>query len=332
MAGAIEPPQSAPQTVGALVAAFCSRRLASTGRPLSAATLRAYRSHLQALIETTGAGYCVHDVSASHVRAACARPPSAASRASYLRSIRCLWRWALRAGYVYADPCADVVIERPPRKVGAYLLAHEIAPFIAACSDDMAIRAAFIIATGLRAGEAVALRWSWVSEGIGRPTIRIPAYDSGPGWEWKTKGHCARAIPLSLAAQEALRAARERWPAGPCVLHSAPQALAGSGTWARAIRAARARARPSQPVDTQGLRRTAATRWLAAGVTIYDVSRLLGHSSVTVTERYYAGFCDHAWAGVMDTVDAAAQAPTIGQDPQLPLRLPRQRRRAKASK
>ena len=34
------------------------------------------------------------------------------------------------------------------------------------------------------------------------------------------------------------------------------------------------------------LRHTAASRLLASGATIYDVCKILGHSSVTVTERY----------------------------------------------
>jgi integrase/recombinase XerD len=36
------------------------------------------------------------------------------------------------------------------------------------------------------------------------------------------------------------------------------------------------------------LRRTFATRWLQVGGDIYILSRVLGHSSITVTERYYA--------------------------------------------
>lgn len=59
--------------------------------------------------------------------------------------------------------------------------------------------------------------------------------------------------------------------------------------------------------DTHGLRRTAGAVRLASGIDIYRVSRLLGHASVTKTERAYAGLADGHLAAAMDAVDQRAE-------------------------
>ena len=67
--------------------------------------------------------------------------------------------------------------------------------------------------------------------------------------------------------------------------------------------------------DTHGLWRTAGAVWLAAGLDIYRVSRLLGHQSVTTTERAYAGLADGHLAAAMDLVDARGALPVVGAAP-----------------
>jgi len=42
------------------------------------------------------------------------------------------------------------------------------------------------------------------------------------------------------------------------------------------------------PVTPHALRHTFGTRWLQAGGDIYKLSKILGHSSVAVTEQHYA--------------------------------------------
>ena len=59
-------------------------------------------------------------------------------------------------------------------------------------------------------------------------------------------------------------------------------------------------------VSTHGLRRTAGVLWLASGVDIFTVSRLLGHESVTTTVKSYAGIADCQFATALDVVDKMA--------------------------
>lgn len=64
-------------------------------------------------------------------------------------------------------------------------------------------------------------------------------------------------------------------------------------------------------VDTQGLRRTAGVLWIAAGLDIYTISRLLGHESVTTTEKAYVGIADSRLAAAFNAVDERASLPRL---------------------
>ena len=314
--GDLDAPECAPETLRELVEAFCARETSSRGGPLSANTRRAYRSHLSTLLSGCGESCSPHNVTRAHIRRAVDAPASLASKASYLRSCRALFTWAIRQDFVADNPCDGVTTAPPPRVLRPYLQPAEVDAFLAACRPSIRARAALILRTGLRVGEAMHLRWSWIQRGVGRPSIRVPAEDVATGW--RTKSHQARAIPLSSAAQSALDEARELWPDGPWVLHDEPEPLRSSSNWARDVRLACARAGCTR-IDTHGLRRTAGLLWLVAGVSIFDVSRLLGHSSVVVTERSYAGFCDRTWAGVMDCVDTAAELPSLRVPSRVPM-------------
>ena len=314
--GYLDAPVVQPETLRELVDAFCARETSSRGSVLSDNTRRAYRSHLSTLLSVCGDNCSPYNVTKAQIRRAVDAPASLASKASYLRSCRALFAWSIRQDFVADNPCDGVTTAPAPRTMRPYLQPAEVDAFLAACRPSMRVRAALILHTGLRVGEAMNLRWSWIQGGIGRPSIRVPAEDTATGW--RTKSHQSRAIPLSTAAQTALNAARELWPSGNWVLHDNAAPLRSSSCWARDVRLACAAAGCTR-IDTHGLRRTAGLLWLVAGVSIFDVSRLLGHSSVVVTERSYAGFCDRSWAGVMDVVDTAAELPSLRVPSRVPM-------------
>ncbi len=294
----------APATLGDLVDRFVARTSTSTGRTLSPATARAYKSQLQSLVAVAGRGRPIMHVTKAHVEAAVQRPASSRSRSQYLRAIRALVRWAVARGWM-VDITDGVVVDAGPTVIRPYLQPEEVEVMLAAASPSTRIRAGLILETGMRAGEAVHATWEWVVRGIGRPSIRIPAADGA----WRAKGRRARSIPLSEAAQRWLDEARRVWPKTNWLLHDQP-APPQTSNWCRDVHRACRRAGTTD-VDTHGLRRTAGVRWLAAGLSIYDVSRLLGHASVVTTERAYAGIADASWASVMDRVDEAAEVPRL---------------------
>lgn len=74
---------------------------------------------------------------------------------------------------------------------------NELVPFFAACSPSHRIGAGFIVETGLRVGEAVRMRWSWIRWAVGRPMLEVPPEQDG----WRPKGRRGRSIPLSEEAR-----------------------------------------------------------------------------------------------------------------------------------
>ena len=148
----------------------------------------------------------------------------------------------------------------------------------------------FGVISGMRAAELVALRWE-----------NIQKTEEGYSATFIGKGSKVRTIQLETASVAAVRKAyRERWSRQPqptdLVFHAT--AIGGSvagitkpavhGRIKAVIQVAKQLGivRANLNVSTHTMRHTCATRLLAAGVDIYTVSRHLGHSNVSTTDRY----------------------------------------------
>ena len=130
----------------------------------------------------------------------------------------------------------------------------------------------FLLDTGLRAGEAMVKPNQDLGDKIWLP-------------HGTTKSGRGRSVPLTSRARAALTAIL----ASP--VHTRLLAMAAgrkdlpSAWMGRHFRTACARAR-IQGVTLHTLRHTCASRLVQAGVSLYVVKEWLGHSSITVTERY----------------------------------------------
>ncbi len=289
-----------PATLGALVERFCDRTTGKRGRELSPRTAESYRNHLKGFVTVAGGSCPLSHLSKRHVEAAVSKPPSQKSRATYFRAIRALVRWAVANDWIATDITQGAEVDPGPTEMRPFLQPEKVEAFLAGCAPAHRIRAGLILETGLRAGEAAHLCWSWVQMGVGRPSIRIPGYD--PDTSWRSKGRRVRAIPLSLRAQEWLEKAAQRWGREGFVLHGLDHAPLISN-WCKDSNEACLKAGITPTVDTHGLRRTAGVLWIAAGLDIYTISRLLGHESVTTTEKAYVGIADSRLAAAFNAVD-----------------------------
>lgn len=213
---------------------------------------------------------------------------------STLRSALSLLRGALRAaadrGHLDADPTGGVRVPRRARdhEGWTWLREHEIETVLALDLRPEQ-RAIYTVAiyTGLRAGELWGLRWCDVELTGSRPGLHVRRSYRGP-----TKPGRVRWLPLLPPALEALqRWHRERpgigealvWPAhgGGC------HASGYDAGWPRIVRLAQLGRR----VRLHDLRHTCASHlvqgtWTPAPLTMAQVCKWLGHSSVLVTERY----------------------------------------------
>ena len=164
---------------------------------------------------------------------------------------------------------------------------------------------------GLRTGEVFALRWS----SIDLPGRRILISESVGGM---TKDREARPVPI----QEALLPILKAWhvQTGGKGLVVPPMRSDGAhvdkSTPAQHLRAALAElelpALEPKPWY-QGTRHTFASHWVMSGGSIRELQRILGHASITDTERYAHLAPGHWSAGAHDTirVDLSASSASV---------------------
>lgn len=175
------------------------------------------------------------------------------------------------------------------------ILSHNAAKGTAREVHDMIL---FSLDTGIRIGELVHLRRESVD--AGRAMVRIL---KGSDANRSTKGGYARIVPLGQLYPENLDAVRLRMATpsdSPFLFPGKNGARRDSGYLRRKLsQIVKLHGFNTGIVDTRNmivwhtLRHTYATRMLEAGVDIYTLKELMGHSSVTTTE-IYLHLCDMA--------------------------------------
>lgn len=189
-------------------------------------------------------------------------------------------RQAFREGLLIQDPGAQVSLPTVPQKRIVFLRPPEVAQLLMAARawrDGQALPGVAIAAyCGLRQGEILHLDWTDVE--LDDRRLHVAAK---PGWSPKTGEARVVPIPDPLAAILSPIAG-----AGP-VLADEDGGRRGR-TWAKLVMEA---LRKSSGVVAAGwhvLRHTYASELVGQGVSIFQVSKLLGHRTVRMTERSYA--------------------------------------------
>jgi integrase len=222
-----------------------------------------------------------------------------------LAPVRALLATAVEEGLIRHNPAAGLrlpgKLAGPEERVKA-LAPAELEALLGAAPDAAATVAGmpprlflrFLADTGLRIGEAIALRWAHVDLAERRVAVRERIYKGGTDAPKSERGR--REVPLTSALAADLRAWRLAsrystdadyvWP----TLRGTAQAP--SNLARRLLKPAAERA---ELLDDDGrpwpgfhtLRHTAASRWFRAGFALPVVSRLLGHSDPSFTFRVY---------------------------------------------
>jgi integrase len=217
------------------------------------------------------------------------RTRTAASVNRYLQDLRAAFNVAKRNGKIDRNPVADIRLLRENNKRVREMTADEEKAILTALDPlqrltkagrqdrryhtDLRPLVRFLVATGLRAGEACNLLWpdvDWTAEVV---TLR------------KTKAGKMQHVPLSAEAVAILRALAPE-PQGDGYVFGWPdRSPFAVGYLTHAFRKAAIKAGVSN-LHVHDLRHTFACRLLRGGVDIYAVSKLLRHASVVMSERY----------------------------------------------
>lgn len=273
-------------------------------RALSPHTLRAYEGDLVGFLAFLSEDFLAKDPKTieptevdpqairSFLAAQTKRGLSRRSQGRALAAVRGFFRWLAREGMVKANPAQGVRTPKAPKTLPRHLRPGEIESLLAApdVSETFGHRdramLELLYATGLRVGELVSLDWSDLD--LSARTLRVIG-----------KGNKERMVPFNRAAESALRDWLTRWEplADPARLAIDPSqaepvflSARGRRITDRAVRRILDRhvaaASLAAGVHPHTLRHTFATHLLENGADLRAIQELLGHSSLSTTQKY----------------------------------------------
>lgn len=195
---------------------------------------------------------------------------------AYFVTLASAFQTAIRWEHIEENPFRRLVRPRLRELVPLYLTKDDFKSVLA-CEGDPDLRDLYLCAvtTGMRLGELKALRWDDVD--FARRQILIRNTD-----KFTTKSGRNRTIPMNARLVD-LMARRGR--KGPLVFYFRNKALT-KDIVSRHFKDCVIRAKINPEIHFHSLRHTFATWLVQAGVSIYEVQRLLGDSSIAMTQIY----------------------------------------------
>ncbi len=274
-------------------------------RNLSPHTLRAYRSDLEGFLDFLSGDFLAKKAETvrprevdplavrSFLASLASRGTSRQSQARALAAVRGAFRFACREGALESNPAASVRTPKQPKKLPRHLRPGEIETLLEAVDGtkplDLRDRAILelLYASGLRVGELVSLDWDNLD--LGGRVLRVLG-----------KGGKERMVPFGKEAASALASWRTAAPElGGGEAASGNEAESGDPVFlnyrggrlsARSVRRILDRrvteAALAAGVHPHTLRHTFATHLLEGGADLRSIQELLGHSSLSTTQRY----------------------------------------------
>ena len=225
---------------------------------------------------------------------------------------------AVRDGLVRRNVAASIERPRVPRTDAVYLAPEQVRALLEAASGDRLEALWTLLAlTGMRRGEALALRWTDLDlSGSTAKFHRTLARVGGRlTFDEVKSSRSRRVVPLADPVVAALREHRRRQVAeqlaapgwndeqGLVFVSRIGTPLEPHNAWRSFKTLARAAGVPDAKIHT--LRHSAATAALAAGIPMKIVSDLLGHASLSITADTYSHVtADLAHAAAADLAHA----------------------------
>lgn len=206
------------------------------------------------------------------------KEPATNTRRKHFQALSLFFEWAVRYDHIAKSPMRQM--NAPPvfRKANDWLRPDEDQKLLEACITPDEFLAVYLLRfTGLRVSEAVALKWSDVEWGDGRPWVVVRESKTARG---------RRRVPVPSE----LRAFLTRQ--GPLNQTDAPIFVTRTGKpWHRNqlySTVKRVGDRAGLHVYPHRLRKTLGSSAFNAGADLTTISRILGHSSTQITEQAYA--------------------------------------------
>lgn len=203
----------------------------------------------------------------------------------------------VRWGHLVANPIAAVAKLKRPEAEFSFLTKAQLKQFLVyvwrQCPEAYPLY--FIAAnTGMRLGEILGLKWDAVDLENRRITIKRTYCISEKRIKETTKAARIRRVPINGQLLELLMAKR-RTLANTVISNC-------DGTHAARITRQMSEAAGLPSIHFHGLRHSFASMWMMEGKPIFELQKILGHSTIAMTERYSHLAPEHL-AGKTDFID-----------------------------
>jgi len=209
------------------------------------------------------------------------------SVARKLSSVRSFLKYLVKTGLLEENPADGVLTPKQEKPVPSYLTVDDIFRLLDSIADDSLLgkrnRAIFEVmySTGIRVSELVGLNLSDID--FNRQVIRVLG-----------KGNKERIVPVGNKAVAAITGYRDELASelninpdedGPVFLNKNRGRLSARSV-RRILDDLIRKCGLATPVSPHGVRHTFATHMLDAGADLREVQELLGHKSLSTTQRY----------------------------------------------
>jgi integrase len=197
-----------------------------------------------------------------------------------------VFRWAVRCGYLNENPVRRVErFSERGRARETYLTSAESRALVEACDPGTRDVVLAALHTGMRRGELLTLRWRCVDLVRRELVVEAETEKAGRG----------RVVPMTTVLHSRFAARRRELPLGLDAGTPVFVLPGGREITHKVLRSAFLRAvrrcqtiplEKREKVTFHCLRHTAASLLVAEGVPLFDVAKILGHSTLAVTMRY----------------------------------------------
>jgi site-specific recombinase XerD len=254
---------------------FCRKIHTAKSVESSDMALRVFNRHM-------GADMVMHTITPTACERFLAARATESSALTVLRLYRTLAAAFERArswGHILENPWRKVKKPKAPELIPAYFTREQFKALLGVIQDrDLRELATLGALTGLRQGELLAMRWDWVN--FERRVLTVKNSE-----HFTTKSKRVRVVPLVDGARAVLLARRERANDEGLVFTRKGRALEPRRV-SESFKDAVTRAKLPEALHFHSTRHSFASWLVQGGVSLYQVAKLLGHSSTAVTEQY----------------------------------------------
>ncbi len=256
-----------------------------TERHASPHTVRAYRSDLRQFLDVAGTLARIRPDTIRHWLRTLDGTAQRSSIARKLAAVRSFLRYCVETGRLAADPSSGIATPKTRRTLPTHLTLDQVDRLLATPDAERLAggrdRAIFevLYSAGIRVSELTGLDWADVDAEAG--VVRVLG-----------KGRKERVVPIGRPALKALEAYRAACTAAGMAVQQGPvfRNLRGGRLTSRSVarlmeRHVLASGAPGKATP-HALRHTFATHLLGAGADLRAIQELLGHASLSTTQRY----------------------------------------------